>query len=150
MMKSLPCVNTRVKYLTKSITKYPISNIIIAKCHFILPFSATWMYAYQYFLSCALSNTHSYKHSYTKMYQFCRVFYQYINTSIHCMFTVEPLITFLTSSYSRGKEKTSSVTFYNISLHEKWILVRTPGNLRGLLLLLLQLYFLLTSRLFRS
>ena len=92
----------------------------------------------------------THKHSYTKMYQFCRVFYQYINTSIHCMFTVEPLITFLTSSYSRGKEKTSSVTFYNISLHEKWILVRTPGNLIGLLLLLLQLYFLLTSRLFRS
>ena len=58
MMKSLPCVNARVKYLTKSITKYPISNILIAKCHFILPFSATWMYAYQYFLSCALTNPH--------------------------------------------------------------------------------------------
>ena len=99
----------------------------------------------------AHSHIHTkHKHSYTKMYIFCRVFYQYINTSIHCMFTVEPLITFLTSSYSRGKEKTSSVTFYNISLHEKWILVRTPGNLIGLLLLLLQLYFLLTSRLFRS
>ena len=62
-MKSLPCVNARVKYLTKSITKYPISNILIAKCHFILPFSATWMYAYQYFLSCALTNPHTNTHT---------------------------------------------------------------------------------------
>ena len=62
MMKSLPCVNARIKHWTKSITKYPFSNTIIAKCHFvssILPFSTTWMYSYQYFQSCALTNPHN-------------------------------------------------------------------------------------------
>ena len=123
-----------------------LQNAIVSS---ILPFFATWMYSYHYFLSRTLTNPRTNTHT-PKCTNSAESF---PNISIP-LFTVclrlNHWLLFWPLNVEEGKEKTSSVRFYNISLHEKWILVRTPGNLIGLLLLLLQLYFRLTSRVFRS
>ena len=140
--------------MTKSITRYPISNTIIAKCHCIFHF--TFFCNMDVFISLfPKPHTHKSTHKNTNTHtpKCTNSDESFPNISIP-LFTVclrlNHWLLFWPLNVEEGKEKTSSVRFYNISLHEKWILVRTPGNLIGLLLLLLQLYFLLTSRLFRS